>query len=204
MACAALSVDRQPATARRHTLSGRVKTPWQHAADLLAEAAWSSLRGEGRPGTVRFLTPRMTVSVWVMRGSANLILPRRSEKHVRHFDENSENPQVETSSSATECGNLQCCCALLSSSHGSRAEPTAAVRRVDVAVGWGGGARAEALTPPARVTPLPRRQDTGRRRFAAGLLGHAVRPRNRRSVPAAQPPPRRWPSPNRRVQSAVR
>jgi len=41
----------------------------------------------------------------------------------------------------------------------------AAVRRVDVAVGWGGGARAEALTPPARVTPLPRRQDTGRRRF---------------------------------------
>jgi AcrR family transcriptional regulator len=33
----------------RHLLSGRVKTPWQHAADLLAEAAWSSLRGEGRP-----------------------------------------------------------------------------------------------------------------------------------------------------------
>ncbi|MDT5322487.1 MAG: hypothetical protein QOD88_5009 [Mycobacterium sp.] len=33
----------------RHLLSGRVKTPWQQAADLLAETAWMSLRGEGRP-----------------------------------------------------------------------------------------------------------------------------------------------------------
>lgn len=32
----------------RHLLSGRVKTPWQQAADLLAEAAWMALRGEGR------------------------------------------------------------------------------------------------------------------------------------------------------------
>jgi len=30
----------------RHLLSGRVKTPWQQAADLLAEAAWMALRGE--------------------------------------------------------------------------------------------------------------------------------------------------------------
>jgi AcrR family transcriptional regulator len=32
----------------RHLLSGRVKTPWQQAADLLAESAWTALRGEGR------------------------------------------------------------------------------------------------------------------------------------------------------------
>jgi AcrR family transcriptional regulator len=31
----------------RHLLSGRVRTPWQQAADLLAEAAWTALRGEG-------------------------------------------------------------------------------------------------------------------------------------------------------------
>jgi len=33
----------------RHLLSGRVKTPWQQAANLLAEAAWTALRGEGHP-----------------------------------------------------------------------------------------------------------------------------------------------------------
>jgi AcrR family transcriptional regulator len=31
----------------RQLLSRRVKTPWKQAADLLAEAAWTSLRGEG-------------------------------------------------------------------------------------------------------------------------------------------------------------
>lgn len=31
----------------RHLLSGRVQTPWQRAADLLAEAAWTDLRREG-------------------------------------------------------------------------------------------------------------------------------------------------------------
>jgi AcrR family transcriptional regulator len=31
----------------RHLLSGRVKTPWQQAADLLADAAWIALRSEG-------------------------------------------------------------------------------------------------------------------------------------------------------------
>ncbi|KZS68987.1 hypothetical protein A4G27_27720 [Mycobacterium kansasii] len=31
----------------RNLLSGRVKTPWPQAADLLAEAAWTALRGEG-------------------------------------------------------------------------------------------------------------------------------------------------------------
>jgi AcrR family transcriptional regulator len=31
----------------RHLLSGRVKTPWQQAADLLADAAWTALRAEG-------------------------------------------------------------------------------------------------------------------------------------------------------------
>jgi AcrR family transcriptional regulator len=31
----------------RHLHSSRVKTPWQQAADLLAEAAWTALRGEG-------------------------------------------------------------------------------------------------------------------------------------------------------------
>lgn len=30
----------------RHLLSGRVRTQWQQAADLLAEAAWTALRGE--------------------------------------------------------------------------------------------------------------------------------------------------------------
>jgi AcrR family transcriptional regulator len=33
----------------RHLLSGRVKTAWQEAADLLAEAAWTALRGDGHP-----------------------------------------------------------------------------------------------------------------------------------------------------------
>lgn len=31
----------------RHLLSGHLKTPWQTAADLLAEAAWTALRAEG-------------------------------------------------------------------------------------------------------------------------------------------------------------
>lgn len=31
----------------RHLVSGRVKTPWQQAADLLADAAWTALRAEG-------------------------------------------------------------------------------------------------------------------------------------------------------------
>jgi AcrR family transcriptional regulator len=31
----------------RHLLSGRVQTPWQQAADLLADAAWTALRAEG-------------------------------------------------------------------------------------------------------------------------------------------------------------
>lgn len=31
----------------RHLLSGRVKTPWQRAGDLLADAAWTALRAEG-------------------------------------------------------------------------------------------------------------------------------------------------------------
>lgn len=33
----------------RHLLAGRVRTPWQQAADLLAESAWAAVRGEGRP-----------------------------------------------------------------------------------------------------------------------------------------------------------
>jgi AcrR family transcriptional regulator len=31
----------------RHLLSGRVKTPWQQGADLLADAAWTALCAEG-------------------------------------------------------------------------------------------------------------------------------------------------------------
>lgn len=57
----------------------RVVTPWQEATDLLANAAWKALRGEGHASTVRLPTPHTTASVWATSAFADPTLESRPE-----------------------------------------------------------------------------------------------------------------------------